>query len=279
MRSGARRAGPRDADKQSSSDKPSLAARKNRSSRPSGRIAQVKVRRRAGYVEAMLDASAGNRLNALMAETLMELAEEVEDDAGVRLLAITGAPDAFCQGFDEGVDERLVATLAAISKPTLALIQGDALDEGLELAMALDLRLSIAGARLGMRQLPAGRLPRFGGTQRLARLVGGSTALRMLLSGETVSGRQAGAMGLVTYVARNPREFAATRDKLVAELLERAPIALRLVKEAVLKGVDLTLDQGIRLEEDLYALLQTTADRAEGISAFLAKRKPLFKGV
>lgn len=255
-----------------------MAAPKSRSHAAS-RTAQISVRRSGAYVQALLDAPDGNRLTPAMADRLMELAEEVEDDAGVRLFAIAGANGAFCRGFAHGVDERLVATLAAIGKPTLALIEGDALDEGLELAMALDLRAAIATARLGMRQLLAGRLPCFGGTQRLTRLVGGAAALRMLLTGATVSGRQAGRMGLVTYVGRTPRDYAPMRDTLVAGLLERAPIAARLAKEAVLKGADMTLDQGIRLEEDLYALLQTTADRAEGVRAFLARRKPLFKGV
>ena len=84
--------------------------------------------------------------------------------------------------------------------------------------------------------------------------------------------------GLVTYRADNPADLAATGGRVAEAILSRAPLAARLVKDAVLKGYDMTLEQGIRLEEDLYALLQTTSDRAEGVRAFLEKRKPLFRG-
>jgi enoyl-CoA hydratase len=153
------------------------------------------------------------------------------------------------------------------------------LDEGLELAMALDIRAAVAAAQLGMRQLSRGALPRFGGTQRLPRLVGGAQALRMILTAAAIDGRRAMELGLVTYLAETREEFAAVAGQLIESVTSRAPIAARLVKEAVVKGFDMTLGQGIRLEEDLYALLQTTEDRAEGVRSFLEKRKPLFKGI
>jgi enoyl-CoA hydratase/carnithine racemase len=238
----------------------------------------VHISRRSGRVVAVLDAPGGNQLSAAMADRLMALAEEVEDDEGVRLMAVTGTGAAFCSGFAADVDSRVVASLAAITKPTLALINGDALDEGLELAMALDLRVAHRRARLGLCQVTRGEMPRFGGTQRLARLVGGGQALRMLLTGKLVDGAQALALGLVTYLGRTRQEYTARSESVMAVLAGRAPLAARLVKEAVIKGSDMTIEQGIRLEEDLYALLQTTTDRAEGIRAFLEKRKPLFKG-
>jgi len=213
-----------------------------------------------------------------MGVALSELAEAVEDDDSVHALALTGASGLFCLGFDPEVDARLAETLAAISKPTIAILNGDTLDEGLELAMALDLRVALRGAQLALTQLRRGSLPRFGGTQRLPRLVGPAHALIMLLTGDSVRGDEAMRLGLVTHLAQHRSQLDRIKRDLFATIESRGPLAMRLVKEAVHKGYDMTIEQGIRLEEDLYALLQTTADRAEGVRAFLEKRKPLFKG-
>jgi enoyl-CoA hydratase len=255
------------------------AARAARSPGTLSRPAAVKVERHGDCITAILSAPEGNRVSAAMAAALMELAAEVEDDESIKLLVVSGAGDSFCTGFDDGVQPQLVETLAAVAKPTAALIAGDALDEGLELAMALDIRAASVGAHLGLRQLLRGALPRFGGTQRLPRLIGAAEALRMILTGSVIDGRRALDLGLVTYLAETPEEFSALTGQLIESITSRAPLAARLVKEAVVKGFDMTLGQGIRLEEDLYALLQTTADRAEGVRSFLEKRKPLFKGV
>ena len=249
-------------------------------SRPGVVASSVQIQRHQEYVMATLQGPDGNRVDSAVAAALIELAAELEDDDSVKLLVVTGAGGVFCSGFDDGVDLQLVETMAALAKPTVALIGGDALDEGLELAMALDIRAATAGAQMGMRQLSrGGRLPRFGGTQRLPRLIGPAHALRMILTGATVDGRRALELGLVTYLAENQDQFAVVAGQLIESITSRAPIAARLVKEAVVKGFDMTLGQGIRLEEDLYALLQTTEDRAEGVRSFLEKRKPLFKGV
>lgn len=250
-----------------------------RSSRAADTTGHVEITTARGCVTAtMVRPGARNRLSAAMVRRLAELAEEVEDDAAALLLVIRGGGGDFCAGFDDDVDPAAVESLAVVSKPTMAVIDGVAADEGMELALAVDLRVASPRARFTMSQLERGRMPRYGGSQRLPRLVGAAQALRMLLTGETVEGREATRMGLVTYLAPSRSALNRTADSVVGEILSRAPVAARLAKEAVRKGHDLTLDQGIRLEEDLYALLQTTADRAEGVRAFLEKRKPLFRG-
>ena len=136
-----------------------------------------------------------------MATELMELFERVEDDGDIAMLAITGAGEIFCGGFDADVNPNLVESLAVISKPTVAIVNGDATDEGMELAMAADLRIALAEARFALTQPSRGEMPRFGGTQRLPRLAGVANAIRMLVGGATIDGNEAMRIGLVTYLA------------------------------------------------------------------------------
>jgi enoyl-CoA hydratase/carnithine racemase len=254
--------------------KPRTRSRAN--ARPGGR---VDVTSAHGCVTALIRyPGARSLITPAIGLRLMELFEQVEDDTAARMLAITSAGGGFCSGFEADVDSRLVESLAVISKPTVAILNGDALDAGLELAMAADIRVAIASAKFAITDLNRGAMPRFGATQRLPRLVGAGNALRMLLTGVAVDGREAMRIGLVTYLAGSRRELGDETSKVAQAILSRGPLAARLVKDAVLKGYDMTLEQGVRLEEDLYALLQTTADRAEGVKAFLEKRKPLFRG-
>jgi len=232
-----------------------------------------------GLVTARLTPEERNgRLSAEGAARLVELFEHVEDDDSAQVLAITGSGRTFCTGFAPGVTQNLVESLAVVTKPTIAILNGDAIDEGLELAMAADLRVASTQARFALTQLERGTLPHYGGTQRLPRLVGPGHALRMILTGASIDGIEAHRIGLVAYLAATESELADVSGSVVEAILSRAPLAARLVKDAVIKGYDMTLEQGVRLEEDLYALLQTTADRAEGVRAFLEKRKPLFRG-
>jgi enoyl-CoA hydratase len=265
--------------RKSGPDVPAASGRRGRSTRIAPGDGTVTVAHGDHHIVATLDRSASdNRLSAAMARRLIELAEEIEDDPDIYALAITGSGKVFCSGFEVDVDPVLVETLALVSKPTLAVINGAALDEGLELAMALDLRASLSSASFALSQLERGELPHFGGTQRLPRLIGAAHALRMILTGAALDGREALRLGLVTYLAKDRAGLDRLGAELLTTLTTRGPLGTRMVKDAVRNGYDMTLDQGIRLEEDLYALLQTTADRAEGVRAFLEKRKPLFKG-
>jgi enoyl-CoA hydratase/carnithine racemase len=232
-----------------------------------------------------------------MVETLTALSNTLDDDEEVEIGVVTGKGSTFCTGLDyppeyqgpKAVAEirkrfgqrfgslSCVAALARLTKPTLAAMNGDAVGVGLELALACDLRIGVSQARFGLPQIAEGLIPFCGGTQRLPRLVGQAKALEMVLTGELIDGAEAERIGLVNRLVA-AGDFSRAVEELLSGLLAKGPIALRLGKEAVLKSLDLTLDQGLRLEEDLYVLLQTTQDRAEGIQSFLQRRTPRFVG-
>lgn len=235
----------------------------------------------------------GNLLTPEMVEQLASLCDIVADDDEIEILAVGSTGDVFCSGLAcpgslhgaeaaramraEFGNLQCVESLAALTKPTVAVLSGDALGIGLELALACDLRIAVDTARFGLPQIADGLIPCCGGTQRLPRIVGQAKALELILMGTLIDACEAQRIGLVSEVV-SPTAFTTRVDEILKGLLGKGPIALRFAKEAVLKALDLTLDQGMRLEEDLYALLQTTQDRAEGVQAFLQKRIPRFSG-
>jgi enoyl-CoA hydratase len=167
--------------------------------------------------------------------------------------------------------------IAGIDRPTIAALNGDAFGQGLELALACDIRIAASEVKLGLPQILEGHIPVDGGTQRLARIVGKGKALEMVLTGEIIDAQEALEIGLVNRVFSRD-DLVAEAEAMAKTIESKAPLALRYCKEAVNKGLDLTLEQGLRLEADLYFLLHTTADRAEGIRSFLEKRLPDYKG-
>jgi len=171
----------------------------------------------------------------------------------------------------------VAGAVAKLECPVIAAINGDALGQGFELALACDLRIAVETARLGLPQIVSGLIPWDGGTQRLPRLVGRAKAMEMVLLGESISAREAYRVGLVNKVVAL-EELSTVVANMVRVMASSAPLALKYAKEAIGKGLELTLEQGLRLEADLYLLLQTTADRTEGITAFRQKRQPEFKG-
>ncbi len=215
-----------------------------------------------------------------IATALAEACERCDDDS-VWVVWLRGGRD-FCRGIDARAGEwpRLPAAdfagaLARVRQPVVASIRGAATAEGFELALAADLRVVEPGTRFRMPQVEQGSIPRFGGTVRLARVVGSEASLRAILLGEEIRGRRAVEIGLAAEVAANADRAA---ERLAGSLATRGPIALRFAKEAVRRARDLALDDGARFEHDLYSLLQTTRDRAEGVRAFLEKRRPVFRG-
>jgi enoyl-CoA hydratase len=244
--------------------------------------AVVGFARRGHLAEIALDLRAdGARFTADSAVELAQACARCDED-GVWVVWLRSAGPDFCLGIDGARAQwpplpaaDFVSALAAVRQPVVASIRGRAEAEGFELALAADLRVVEHGSRFVMPQVERGTLPAFGGTQRLPRVIGAERALRALLLGEIVSARQAVEWGLAARLAARAEEGAR---RLAAELLDRGPIALRFAKEAVRRSLDLTLDDGARFEHDLYVLLQTTRDRAEGVRAFLAKRNPTFRG-
>jgi enoyl-CoA hydratase/carnithine racemase len=156
-------------------------------------------------------------------------------------------------------------------------MNGDAHGAGLELALACDIRVAAEGARFSLPETQMGLLPMAGGIQRLARLVGRGRALELVLSGDEIPAEEAHAIGLVNRIAPRERVFDEAIG-LAERLAERGPLATGYAKEAVNRGIDMPLEQALRFETDLTVILQTTEDRAEGVSAFIQKRKPDFKG-
>jgi len=228
-----------------------------------------------------------NAINARLAEELIDICSEVSQDEEVRVVTITGAGGAFCVGTEwssslpsEAAQTKLLSVAGVVAKldcPVIAAINGDALGQGLELALACDLRIAAETARLGLPQIVSGFIPWDGGTQRLPRLVGRAKAMEMILLGESISAREAYRVGLVNKVV-TLEELSLVVADMARGMVASAPLALKYAKEAIDKGLELTLEQGLCLEADLYLLLQTTGDRTEGVTAFLQKKQPKFKG-
>jgi enoyl-CoA hydratase/carnithine racemase len=219
-----------------------------------------------------------NLIDTRVAQELCAAAEDFSLDENVRVVVLRGAAATFCGGAERdlpGID--WAAAIAALPQPLIAAVSGDAVGEGAELALIADLRVASRTAAFTFPQLLERRLPSSGATQRLPRLVGRSRALEILLSGRRVGAAEAARIGLVTRLTAKS-EAGRVSARLANDLAAKGPIALRLAKEAVIKGLDMTLEQGIRLEQDLYVLLQTTADRSEGVRSFLKKRHPRYRG-
>jgi len=235
-------------------------------------------------------------LNALNQQSLTELLEVFEDirqDDAVAGVILTGTGSkAFAAGADIRELAVLTPTEAAtlsrhghalmdaiemLGKPVVAAVNGYALGGGCELAMACTVRIAVETAKFGQPEVTLGLIPGYGGTQRLSRLVGKGRALQMILSGASIDAHEAFRIGLVNEVTSGD-ELLGRAAVMLTSMTVNAPIALRLAIEAINQGLDSSLDKGCALEASLFGLCASTADRAEGTGAFLAKRKPEFQG-
>jgi len=234
-----------------------------------------------------------NAMNERMRQELTRCFGDLATSDEARVVVVTGAGErAFSAGADirEFVEPQVPVRFRESRKrvdfrqamdrcpqPIIGAIRGYALGGGLELALACDIRIAGEDAQLGLTEVNLAIIPGGGGTQRLPRLVGRGRALEMILTGVRIDAREAWRIGLVERVVPAADVLAAARE-LARTLAEKAPVALRYAKEAVVKGLELPLADGLRLENDLATLLRTTEDRVEGAKAFLEKRKPRFTG-
>jgi enoyl-CoA hydratase/carnithine racemase len=238
----------------------------------SGRVATVTLAR----------PGSGNRLDEAMMHGLAAAAESVAERDELCAVVLRAEGRAFSLGLPRNLawPPRAwpdgIGAVARLPMPVVAAVRGEVRGWGVALALACDLRVVAHGARLSLPEAAAGRLPGGGVTQRLARLVGPARAADLVLLGGRLTGREAAAWGLATRAVASPAVEAAA-GRLAGALARRGPLALRYAKEAVLRAFDLPLADGIRLEHDLYVLLQTTADRREGVGAFLERRPPRFE--
>jgi enoyl-CoA hydratase len=232
-------------------------------------------------------------LNALSPDLIRELnvaLAELDADDTVRAVVLTGGPRVFAAGADIGdmADRTAVeqlrrdqtgrwAGIAAFGKPLIAAINGYALGGGCELALMCDLIIAGDSARLGQPEINLGIIPGAGGTQRWPRTAGKYAAMEIMLSGSPVTARRAHELGIVNKVV--PAEMTVEVAKRTArQLAEKAPLALRMAKESVLKAFESPLYEGLAAERKSFYFLFSTEDQKEGMHAFLEKRKGVFKG-
>lgn len=244
---------------------------------------------------AILTINRPDKLNSLNSKVHLEgvtaLGALREDDS-VRVVVITGAGEkAFIAGADIGEfagqtpvtqrnlfhEKTFFNSIDTFPKPVIAMINGFCLGGGNELALACDLRVAGENARFGQPEINLGIMCGGGGTQRLTRLIGEGRAMEIILTGDMIDAQTALEFGLVNHVYPSA-ELETKTMELARKIAEKAPIALQLSKEAVKFASRSNLDEGLRREVDLFAICFSTEDKAEGVSAFLEKRQPNFKG-
>lgn len=236
---------------------------------------------------------ARNALSKAVNLELMRLAWQLGEDASVRAVVIAGSGDAaFCAGADlkerKGVAAAdsgpyieaisgAIDAVARIPQPTIAMMNGSAYGGGLELAIACDLRVCVDTAELGLTEVRLGIMPGAGGTQRLPRLIGEAAAKELILLGRRIDARRAAALGLVN-AAVPAAQLRAEVDRMLAELAGCAPRSVVMAKRAIERGMEMPIEDGLKLERECYDQTLFSEDRDEGLRAFAERRPPRFTG-
>jgi enoyl-CoA hydratase len=233
-----------------------------------------------------------NALNAAVRRELLEALDSLRGDAHARVLVITGAGDkAFIAGADiaefaeraaveqRGVmaERRIFDEIAAFPKPVIAMINGFALGGGCEVALACDMRVAARSAKLGQPEIKLGIIPGGGGTQRLPRLIGVGHAMRLVLTGELIGAEEAARLGLVDVVV-DDGDLDARTYEIARAMAAHSPLTLQLAKSAIRASEEMPLAAGLAYERELFITAFGSADKREGVAAFLEKRAARFKG-
>ena len=245
-----------------------------------------------------------NAVNRDMVKSIVEYCRRAEEDRDVQVVIFKGNGErAFSVGGDikdrarqnaaaaeqsesplaqrqskhSGIPGTPAPVIAAMNKITIALVHGYCVGTGLLMSLACDIRIAAAGARLGVSEVRLGFMAGSGGTQRLPRLIGIPKALEICLSGELYEAAECHRIGLVNQVVPYA-ELIAEGERMAGSFLKGAPLALRYIKEAIYKGSEMTLEQGLRYESDLQSMVMQTEDAKEGPRAFVEKRPPDWKG-
>lgn len=233
-----------------------------------------------------------NPINSTVLRELDQALTEFKDDKSIRVLIITGAGDrGFSAGFDikSAVEGRggepgpdgneVFLRIERYPKPVIAAINGYALGGGCELAMACHFRFMVDAERavIGQPEIERGIIPGWGGTQRLPRLIGKTRALEMLIMGTTIRAPEALQIGLITRVSQ-PGEVLNDAKQFAKVLAKKAPIAVSIILDCVTRGLETTIEEGIKIEREGSRRVAQTKDAQEGMLAFVQKREPVFKG-
>ncbi len=234
-----------------------------------------------------------NALNMATMEELRAAFHDIKNDASVRVVILTGAGEkAFIAGADIGElaqndavtakeythrGQSVLNLIENLGKPVIACINGFALGGGCEIAMACTMRLASESAKLGQPEVKLGIIPGYGGTQRLPRLVGKGIAMQLLLTGEMVTAQEAHRIGLVNEVVP-AAELTPRAEAIAQKVIANGPLAVQYTMEAVNKGMETPLAEGLYIEAVLFGAACATEDEKEGTTAFLQKRPAQFKG-
>ncbi|HXY02990.1 MAG TPA: enoyl-CoA hydratase-related protein [Terriglobales bacterium] len=234
-----------------------------------------------------------NALNMATMEELRAAFHDIKNDASVRVVIMTGAGEkAFIAGADIGElakhdpvsakaythrGQSVLNLIENLGKPVIACLNGFALGGGCEIAMACTMRLASENAKLGQPEVKLGIIPGYGGTQRLPRLVGKGIAMQLVLTGEMITAQEAHRIGLVNEVVA-AAELIPRAEAIAQKIIANAPLAVQYAMEAVNRGIEVPLAEGLFLEATLFGVSCATEDKKEGTTAFLEKRQAQFKG-
>jgi enoyl-CoA hydratase len=234
-----------------------------------------------------------NALNKRAVADLRAAFEDARDDSEVHGVILTGAGDkAFIAGADINeiatdtpvqAEEKtrhgqaLMTLIENLGKPVIAAVNGFALGGGCEAALASTIRLAAENAKFGLPEVKLGIIPGYGGTQRLARLIGKGVALQLILTGEMIAAQEAYRIGLVNEVVK-PAELIGRAEAILKQIAANAPLSVKYALHSVNNGVETSLSEGLLLEASLVAICTSTEDKKEGTSAFLEKRPAKFQG-